>query len=204
MESTGRITREIISRLREKPAEGLEEFVDRYGARLLVFIRYRLGSRLASKVEAEDVLQDFFASLVDQPERFLDKVEERGVHRAAFRLLENRIKDLYEHHFETQKRSGEREVSGDAERGTSRSPLIAQLAGPTASISRRIEAEDEYTQLQRLVDGLEDRNRQLFVLKFVQEFSNQEIAEELDCSLSTVKRETQGLVREIQRLRRGA
>ena len=71
MDSTGRITREIIEHIRTEGPKGVDEFVRHYGPRLLVFVRYKLGRRLESKVDPEDVLQDFFASLVEDSERFL-------------------------------------------------------------------------------------------------------------------------------------
>ena len=202
MDQTGQITVEIIEQIRDNPAKGLEEFVERYGGRLLIFVRYKLGDRLKTRVDPEDVLQDFFASLVTNAQGFLDKVGERGVHRAAFRLLENRIKDLYEHHFKTKKRSAMREVRESPIDAGSRGFALSQVAGSTASFSRRIEANDEFRSLSRLLQHLEEDSRELFVLKFVEECTNQEIADSIGVSLSTVKRDSQDLVQQIHRLRR--
>jgi RNA polymerase sigma factor (sigma-70 family) len=199
MDVTGRITIEILQRIREGAPGGFEDFVHRYGPRLLVFINYKLGQKLRSKVEAEDVLQDFLISIVENREGFLDKVDQRGVHRTIYRLVENRIKDLYERHFETKKRDSNLEVR---ESGKSRSFRLSQIAGSSESISRRIEAEDEYQSLQRILDRLDEESRRLFVLKFVEESTNQEIAQELDTSVSTVKRLTADLVQKIQRARK--
>ena len=203
MDSTGRITRENIEKIRGDVPRGLDEFVRHYGPRLLVFVRYKLGRRLGSKVEPDDVLQDFFATLVENSDSFLDKVDARGVHRTVFRMLENRIKDLYEFYYKTGKRDGNREVregpSGDSKRFS-----FTQVAGPTASISQRIEALDEYRSMDELVNLLEGEARRLFILKFVEELTNQEIADELGVSISTVKRLSAQLVRTIQKVRRRA
>ena len=199
MDATGRITIEILERIRKGAPSGLEDFVHRYGPKLLVFINYKLGGKLRSKVEPEDVLQDFLTSIIENREGFFDKVDQRGVHRTIYRLVENRIKDLYERHFQTKKRSSNLEVR---ESGRSRSFSLSQVAGSTASISQRIEAEDEYRSLQRILDRLDEASQRLFVLKFVEESTNQEIAEELNTSVSTVKRLTADLVQKIQRARR--
>jgi RNA polymerase sigma factor (sigma-70 family) len=199
MDSTGRITIEILDRIRKGVPSGLEDFVHRYGPKLLVFINYKLGEKLRSKVEPEDVLQDFLTSIVENRGGFFDKVDQRGVHRTIYRLVENRIKDLYERHFQTQKRNSHREVR---ESGRSRSFSLSQVSGPTTSISQRIEAEDEYQSLQRIIDRLDEESRRLFVLKFVEESTNQEIAQELNTSVSTVKRLTADLVQKIQRARK--
>ncbi len=201
MESTGSITRAIIENIRVKGTEGIDPFVRHFGARLLVFINYKLGERLRRKVDPEDVLQDFFAGIIENRENFLDKIDDRGVHRTVFRMIENRIKDLYEWYFKTQKRDGKieiREHSGPNGGGFS----FAQLPGSTNSISRRIEAIDEYRSLQRILEQLEEERKRLFVMKFIEELTNQEMADQLGVSVSTVKRQTSELVQTIQRLRR--
>ncbi len=200
MDKTGRITVEIIERIRTEGESGIDEFVRHYGPRLLVFVRYKLGAKLAKKVDPEDVLQDFFSTLVANPESFIEKVDARGVHRAVFRMIENRIKDLYEHFYRTAKRDAGREIR----EGTGSARFSFSQVGGSASFSRRISNLDEYRSLSRLVDQLDEESRQLFVLKFVEELTNQEIADELGVSLSTVKRSNADLVRAIQRVRRGA
>lgn len=201
MDSTGRITREIIEHIRTEGPKGVDEFVRHYGPRLLVFVRYKLGRRLESKVDPEDVLQDFFASLVEDSERFLEKVDARGVHRAVFRLLENRIKDLYEYFYKTEKRDGNREVR-EGPAGDNRRFSFSQVSGGAASISRKIEALDEYRSMERILGHLDEPTQKLFVLKFVEELTNQEIAEEMGVSVSTVKRSTSQLVQTIHKVRR--
>jgi RNA polymerase sigma-70 factor (ECF subfamily) len=202
MDSTGRITLEILDRIRSGVPSGLEDFVHRLGPRILVFINYRLGDKLRGKVEPEDVLQDFFASLVENRAGFLDKVENRGVHRTIYRLVENHIKDLYERHFQTQKRDSHREVRASQTDSSRGGFSFSQVAGSTASFSKQIEAHDEYQSLQRILDRLDDESKRLFVLKFIEVCTNQEIAEELGVSVSTVKRQTSDLMLRIQRARK--
>lgn len=202
MDSTGRLTLELIDRLRSGAPRGLEDFVRAFGPKILVFINYKLGERLRGKVEPEDVLQDFFASLLENRDGFLDKVENRGVHRTVYRLIENRIKDLYEKHFQTQKRDSKLEVRESSASESRGGFSLASLTGNTASISHRIETHDEYQSLQRILEKLDPDSRKLFVLKFVEECTNQEIADELDTSVSSVKRMAAELVLKIQKARR--
>lgn len=206
MDVTGRITLEILDRIRMGDAGGLDDFVRLFGPKLLVFIQYKLGERLRGKVEPEDVLQDFFMTVCTSRDSFLEKIDQRGVHRTVYRMIENHIKDLYEKHFQTQKRAAHLEVreSTGSSSGERRGFALADLAGSTASVSQRIEAQDEYQSLQRILVRLDEDSRQLFVLKFVEECSNQEIADELSTSVSTVKRLTTDLVQKIQKARRGA
>ncbi|MBI4600708.1 MAG: sigma-70 family RNA polymerase sigma factor [Planctomycetes bacterium] len=202
MDSTGRVTIEILDRIRSGAPSGLDDFVRLFGPKVLVFINFKLGEKLRGKVEAEDVLQDFFTSIVENREGFLEKVDSRGVHRTIYRLVENHIKDLYEKHFQTKKRDSRLEVREG--RSGSDGFHLSQVAGSTGSFTHRIEAQDEYKSLQKLLDRiLDEESRKLFVLKYVEECTNQEIADELGTSVSTVKRMTAELTARIQRARRG-
>ena len=200
MDTTGRVTIEILERIRSGAPSGLEDFVRLFGPKLLVFINYKLGDRLRGKVESEDVLQDFFAAVVEHREGFIDKVDQRGVHRTVYRMVENHIKDLYEKHFLTKKRDSRLEVREGS--GSSGGFSFSQVAGSGSSLSARIEAQDEYRSLQRILNRLEPDSQRLFILKFIEECTNQEIADELETSLSTVKRLTADLVVKIQKARK--
>jgi RNA polymerase sigma factor (sigma-70 family) len=204
METTGRITRAIIQDIRTQGSPGLDAFVRHFGPKLLVFVNYKLGDRLRTKVEAEDVLQDFFAGIIENREGFLDKIDDRGVHRTVFRMLENRIKDLYEHFFKTQKRDGHLEVRESSGRHGRSAFSFSHVAGSSNNISKQIEAIDEYQSLEKILAGLDESHRKLFVFKFVEELTNQEMASELGVSVSTVKRMSAELVQTIQRARKGA
>ncbi len=201
MDSTGRITLEILDRIRKGAPSALDDFVRHYGPRILVFINYKLGWKLREKVEADDVLQDFFTSVLENRAGFLEKVDQRGVHRTVYRLIENHIKDLYERHFQTKKRNSYLEVR-ESTRSGSHGFALSQLEGSSGSFSQRIEAQDEYQSLQRILDRLDEESKRLFVLKFVEECTNQEIAEQLGTSVSTIKRQTAELVQKIQRARK--
>lgn len=201
VDPTGDYTRGLISGIRSGTEGSLGEFLERYGAKLLVFIHYKLGRKLGSKVEAEDVLQDFFLSLVQDQDRFLDKLDGRGVQRTLYRLVENRIKDLYEHHFKTQKRDAHREITeGPPEKSGGFS--LAQLQAATNSYVGRLDNEDEYRSLRRILEQLDAPAQELFILKYVEECTNEEMAERLDVSVSTVKRQTSGLMQKVQVARR--
>jgi len=79
----------------------------------------------------------------------------------------------------------------------------SQIAGSTASFSKRIEAQDEYSSLQKILTRLDEESKRLFVLKFVEECTNQEIAADLGPSVRSVKRMTSDLVLRIQKARKG-
>lgn len=201
MDATGQITQEIIQRIRTEGRSGIDAFTRHHGPKLLVFVRYKLGNQLKIKVDPEDVLQDFFIAVLENRDGFLDRVDERGVHRTVFRMLENRIRDLYKHYYKTKKRDGKMEVRERRDSNETGGISMSQLPGPDSSFTQQIESQDEYHSLQRLLEQLDDESQRLFVLKFVQELTNQEIANELEVSVSTVKRNSSDLIQLIQKLR---
>lgn len=205
MEPTGHFTLGLVGRIREGSEAGLSEFMQHYGPRLLVFINYKLGSKLRGKVEPEDVLQDLFLNLVRDRDSFLEKLDERGVQRTLYRLIENRIKDLYEHFFKTKKRDAHREVAERPPGQQTGGFSFSQLKASTGTYVRRAEMHDEFHRLQGLLDVLEDDEKELFVLKYVEECTNQEMADELGVSISTIKRQASVLMAKVQiaRKRRG-
>ncbi len=202
MDRTGRVTLDLIRRIREDDSTGIDEFVKRLGPRLLVFAHYKIGEKLRSRVDPEDVLQDVFAAIVENRDGFLEKVDRRGVHHALYRMIENRIRDLYERYFLVEKRSGDREVP--VATGSQSRPggvELDHLACRGRSVSSRAALEDEYRSLCRILDLLPAESRKLFVMKFVEELPNREIAGELGTSLSTLKRDVADLIRTIQKIR---
>jgi len=202
VDRTGQVTLELIRRIREDDATGIDEFAKRLGPRLLVFAHYKLGEKLRARVDPEDVLQDVFAAIVENRDGFLEKVDRRGVHHALYRMIENRIRDLYEHHFLVGKRSGDREVPVAAGSRSRPGGLnLEDLASRGRSVSSRAALEDEYRSLCRILDLLPEESRKLFVLKFVQELPNREIAAGLGTSLSTLKRDLAELLTTIQKIR---
>ena len=202
MDVTGQFTLSLIGRIREGSESGLSEFMEHYGSKLLVFINYKLGSKLRGKVEPEDVLQDFFLTLVKDRESFIGKIDDRGVQRTLYRLVDNRIKDLYEHFFKTQKRDAHREVV-ERPRGQETGGFsFSQLQASTSSFRRQIETKDEFLRLQGILDSLADDEKEFFVLKYVEECTNQEMADELDVSVSTIKRQASALTTKVQLARK--
>ena len=117
-------------------------------------------------------------------------------------MIENRIRDLYEHHFLVAKRTGDREVPVAAGGQSRPGGLnLDDLASRGKSVSSRAALEDEYRSLCRILDLLPEESRKLFVMKFVQELPNREIAGELGTSLSTLKRDLADLLETIQKIR---
>lgn len=99
----------IVARLRSGDEAALAEFVEANRPALMAFLHSRIGSHLAKKTEAEDILQDACLEAV----RSLDKapLETWDPLHWLFQICERKIIDAHRRHFASQKRDASREAS---------------------------------------------------------------------------------------------
>ena len=124
--------------------------------------------RVRDRAETEDLTAEVFHQALANLKRF----EWRGIPFAAwlFRIAANLISDRWQ-------RSG-REVTGDSE---------IESAPATAA---EIEEVERWATLYRLVDTLPAEQRRVLVLRFVEQKSIKEVAQEI--------RKTEGAVKQLQ------
>jgi len=125
--------------------------------------------RVGNRAEAEDLTADVFHQALANLKRF----EWRGIPFAAwlFRIAANLISDRWQ-------RSG-REVADDS------GHIESAQVGPV-----EIEEVERRATLYRLVDTLPDEQRRVVVLRFVQQKSIKEVAQQI--------RKTEGAVKQLQ------
>ena len=101
--------RQFVARLRSGDEAALAEFVEANRPALMAFLHSRIGSHLAKKIEADDILQDACLEAI----RSLDKapLETWDPLHWLFQICERKIIDAHRRHFESQKRDASREAS---------------------------------------------------------------------------------------------
>jgi RNA polymerase sigma-70 factor (ECF subfamily) len=129
--------------------------------------------RVRDRAETEDVTAEVFHQALANLKRF----EWRGIPFAAwlFRIAANLISDRWQ-------KSG-REVSDDCE-------IESAQSEPGTISPSEIEAVERRATLYRLVDTLPAEQRRVVVLRFVEEKSIKEVAQEI--------RKTEGAVKQLQ------
>lgn len=147
--------------------------------RVLLFIRTRLGPRLAAKVEPMDVLQETWVEAERGFERFASRGE--GAFTAWLcRIAENRIRGLADHHGALKRRP-----PGDAlpvSRVLERAAL--DRTGPATAAGRA----EEHARLAAALGRLPDAERQALLLRHFQARTYDEIAAALDTTPTTARR----------------
>lgn len=154
----------------------IQQAVREQRARLLAFIR----RRIPDEAEAEDVLQDVFAELVESY-RLLKPVEQAAAW--LFRVARNRITDLYRRK-KTTSLEGELHATGMDEDD---SLLLADiLPAPDDAPENRLLRETLMEALAAALEELPPAQRQVFIWHELEEKSFREMEEETGVPLKTL------------------
>ncbi len=153
----------LLQRVQDYDPAALGEIYDRYAARIYNYIYYRLGdARLA-----EDLTGSVFVKMLEAIRR--DKSWNTSFSGWLYRIAHNLVVD----HF---RRNREDTVSVDDH------PLVSDL-DPVKLVEHRLESE----RLRRAIAQLTDEQAMVITCKFVNGFSNAEVAEMLGKTEGAVK-----------------
>lgn len=172
---------------------------DRHRARLMKMVAVRFDQRLARRLDPSDVVQE---TLAEAAASLSDYARSRPI---AFypwlrQLAGKVLLRLYERHVLAHRRSVNREVvSMPALSGRSADRLARRLSGPRSSPADRLIAAELRARLRAALLELSEQDREILVLRHLEELSNAEIAEFLGIRVDAVRaRHT----RALDRLRR--
>ncbi len=155
----------------------IQEAVRTQRKRLLAFIR----RRIPNEEEAEDVLQDVFAELVESY-RMLRPVEQAAAW--LFRVARNKITDLYRR---KKPVSLENELATYASDGEESALLLADLLpAPDDAPENRLLRETLMEALTEALAELPAAQRQVFIWHELEDKSFREMAEETGVPLKTL------------------
>ena len=165
--------RELVRRAQHAGKDAFEELIRRHQHRVFAVA----GGILKRREDVEDIAQQVFVKAYfslkrfDQRAAFSTWLYKITVNECWDMLRKKKVRPLvYEADLSEQQA---RQVVSSAEKGKE-----------VPDISDRLEARQ---RVERLLDGLEERDRLMLILKEVEGFSIEEIAEVLDLNANTVK-----------------
>ncbi len=165
--------RELVQRAKREEKEAFEELIRRHQQRVFAVA----GGILRRREDVEDIAQQVFVKAYfalkrfDQRAAFSTWLYKITVNECWDLLRKKKVRPLvYESDLSEEQA---RQVISSAEK---------KSGGP--AVSERLEARQ---RVERLLEGLEDRDRLMLILKEVEGFSIEEIAEVLDLNANTVK-----------------
>jgi RNA polymerase sigma-70 factor (ECF subfamily) len=176
-----------------------DRLLARHRARLRAAVAVRLDRRLAPRVDPSDVVQE---TLAEAARRLPDYLRARPLPFYPWlrQLALERLIDLHRHHVRAGKRSVAREAGAlpplpDESAAALAQRLFARGSSPSAHLQRR-----EVTgRVQAALLQLSERERELLVLRHLEQLPTRDVAAVLGLSEGAVKMR---LLRALERLRR--
>jgi RNA polymerase sigma-70 factor (ECF subfamily) len=190
---------ELLSRVMNGDHQALAELFALYRPRLWRLVNFRLHPKLRGRVDADDLLQDAFLRAVDRQGSFLSEASRSPF--LWFRMITMQtLLDLHRAHLGTEKRNATRETNfsgggGGGFESTSCS-LAAFLAGSFTSPSGAMQRAEMADQLDLVIQGMNEIDREVLALRHFEELTNGETAAALGLS------EQAASVRYLRALRR--
>jgi len=167
-------------------SDELAAFIELHRRQLLAYADRNIGPALRSRVEPEDIVQEVVVSALSSIDQF--QVEGRDPFRLLCQLVEQRIIDAHRHHVGAQKRSAAREVSMDAPvAGGDGFGFINMLVASITSPSQAFSRDQKEFQLQQAIAELNDEQREILRLRFVEGLPTKDIADRIGKSDGAIR-----------------
>ena len=163
--------RELIEKFKAGSQSAATELFDRYCERLLGLARKRIGQRMASRIDPEDVIQSAFRTFFSRVRNDEFKFEaENDLFKLLVRLTVNKTLRQIAHH-----RAAKRDPGKEAGQGSGESDIFSQLTSGDPPPEVEVALLDEF---ERFLSKLPEFDRKVLELK-LQGNTTAEIADTL-------------------------
>lgn len=167
-----------LRQLRSGGEDAVADLFGRYREKLLRMIAFRLDGRIIGKVDSDDILQDAFVETARRIQGYLDQPSVPFF--VWLRQITKQILiDTHRRYLGAKMRDVNQEVGlfhgGSAD--TSSGGLAAQLVDSLTSPSQFAVREETVAELRMALSELEEIDREVLVLRHLEELSNNEVAE---------------------------
>jgi RNA polymerase sigma-70 factor (ECF subfamily) len=171
---------ELIGALRSGGEEAVAELFARFREKLQRMVALRLDSRLLSKVDCDDVLQESFVTAARRIDEYLDHPTV-PVFVWLRQVTTQVLIDTHRRYLNARKRDARQEVSHrrTAGQGSSSVCLVNHLADSLTSPSQCAVRRELLADMRTALERLGDMDREVLVLRHLEELSNNEVAEVL-------------------------
>jgi RNA polymerase sigma-70 factor, ECF subfamily len=174
-ESTPSDTDALLCHVAEGNDAALQELLARHRRRLRQMIGVRLDSRLARRVDASDVVQE---TLLEAAQQLPQYVQQRPLPFYPWlrQIALHRLQRLHRQHIQVQRRSVNREQIEPVEfSDQSIVPLAQRLLAGGPSPSGIALGRESRQQVRRALKELGEADREILVLRFLEQLSPAEI-----------------------------
>jgi RNA polymerase sigma-70 factor (ECF subfamily) len=189
-------TEELLEAIARGDTEARGQLLERHRPKLRRMVAIRFDRRLAARVDPSDVVQD---SLAEAAARLPEYVRDRPLPFYPWlrRIAADRLADVGRRHLY----AGRRSVGREEAEGLPNESVLAladRLFAPQSSPSDRLQRRERRDRVRAALVALPDRDREVLVLRYLEDLSTADTAAVLGLGEGAVKMR---LVRALQRLR---
>jgi RNA polymerase sigma-70 factor (ECF subfamily) len=191
-------TEELLRQAGQGDAAARDRLLDRHRTRLRAAVAVRLDRRLAPRVDPSDVVQE---TLAEAARRLPDYLHQRPLPFYPWlrQLALQRLIEVHRHHVRAGKRSVQREQAALAPLPDESAAALAQrLFGRGSSPSAGLHRREVAHRVQAALLQLCQRDRELLVLRHLEQLPTHDVAAVLGLTEGAVKMR---LLRALERLR---
>lgn len=191
-------TDELVTRAAAGDLPAMDRLMDRHRQRLRKMVAVRIDARVAARIDPSDVVQE---TLAEAAGRLREYARRRPLpfYPWLLQLAWNRLVDLHRRHVLAKRRTVTREeVRGPPLDDRSALDLAERLLVSDSGPVRRLLRSELRRRVRDALDQLDERDRELLVMRHLEQLSIQEIAAVLAIREGAVKTR---LLRALQRLR---
>lgn len=197
MPSSANDTDLLLDRLAAGDLRAANTLLTRHQGRLKRMVTYRMDPRLAARVSPSDVVQDTMLTAARDIAGFAH-TRPMPFYPWLRRLAWNRLMDLQRRHVYRQKRAVGREEQIAPLTDKSLHELARRLVAMSPSPSRAAQQVETREKLRGALDALEPTQREVLLLKYVEDLTLAEAATVLEITVDAAKMRH---LRAVQRLR---
>jgi RNA polymerase sigma-70 factor (ECF subfamily) len=162
-------TDELLDRIASGDAAARNGLLDRHRSRLRRMIDVHLDDRLRTRLDPSDVVQE---TLAEAAGRLSDFARRRPLPFYPWlrAIAWDKLRQLRQHHLQTQKRSVLREVPGRLGLPNSSVMELAQrLVASNSSPSQRLIRDELRQRVRQALDQLSERDREVLILRYLEQ-----------------------------------
>lgn len=178
-------TEQLLDQAAEGDSAARGTLLQRHRARLRRMVAVRLDRRLAARVDPSDVVQE---ALADAARKLDDYLQGRPLPFYPWlrRLAWERLAQLYRRHVRAGRRTVTREEAGLALSDASVLELARRLIDYGSSPSAGLRRQETQARVRAALAGLPERDREVLILRHLEQLPPREIASVLGVSEGAV------------------
>jgi RNA polymerase sigma-70 factor (ECF subfamily) len=180
-------TEHLIAQARQGDDAACQSLLGRHRDRLRRMVRVYLDRRLAARVDASDVIQEALTEAARKLPGYLHDLP-LPFYPWLRRIAWERLVKVHRRHLRAGMRDAARETPGGMGLpDESAWDLAGKLVAPGTSPSNRVLRDEARAQVRRALDQLGPRDREVLVMRYLEQLSTKEIAAALDTTEGAIK-----------------